>query len=122
MRKAELEDVDWRVVAQDRGQWRRVVHRAYEMARLHRERHERGGVGGRGLEDGGPGWRTADEGRPPGGRDVKPPLPLNSGNQGREREREREYYLRCFTDMALHSSGGCYTRPRADCSSMEGHA
>ena len=30
MRKAELEDVDWRVVAQDRGQWRRVVHRAAE--------------------------------------------------------------------------------------------
>ena len=27
----------------------------YEMARLHRERHEQGGVGGRGLEDGGPG-------------------------------------------------------------------
>ena len=30
----------------------------YEMARLHRERHEKGGVGGRGLEpleDGGPG-------------------------------------------------------------------
>ena len=27
MRKAELEDVDWRMVAQDRGQWRRVVHR-----------------------------------------------------------------------------------------------
>ena len=31
MRKAELEDVDWRVVGQDRGQWRRVVHRAAEM-------------------------------------------------------------------------------------------
>ena len=31
MRKAELEDVDWRMVAQDRGQWRRVVHRAAEM-------------------------------------------------------------------------------------------
>ena len=30
MRKAELEDVDWRMVAQDRGQWRRVVHRAAE--------------------------------------------------------------------------------------------
>ena len=30
MRKAELEDVDWRVVAQDRGQWRRVVHGAAE--------------------------------------------------------------------------------------------
>ena len=27
----------------------------YEMAQLHRERHEKGGVGGRGLEDGGPG-------------------------------------------------------------------
>ena len=27
----------------------------YEMVRLHRERHEKGGVGGRGLEDGGPG-------------------------------------------------------------------
>ena len=27
----------------------------YKMARLHRERHEKGGVGGRGLEDGGPG-------------------------------------------------------------------
>ena len=27
----------------------------YEMARLHRERHEKGGVGGCGLEDGGPG-------------------------------------------------------------------
>ena len=27
----------------------------YEMARLHRERHEKGGVAGRGLEDGGPG-------------------------------------------------------------------
>ena len=27
----------------------------YEMARLHRERNEKGGVGGRGLEDGGPG-------------------------------------------------------------------
>ena len=30
MRKAELEDVDWRMVAQDRGQWRRFVHRAAE--------------------------------------------------------------------------------------------
>ena len=30
MRKAELEDVDWRMVAKDRGQWRRVVHRAAE--------------------------------------------------------------------------------------------
>ena len=30
MRKAELEDVDWRMAAQDRGQWRRVVHRAAE--------------------------------------------------------------------------------------------
>ena len=30
LRKAELEDVDWRIVAQDRGQWRRVVHRAAE--------------------------------------------------------------------------------------------
>ena len=30
MRKAELEDVDWRMVAQDRGQWRRVVHGAAE--------------------------------------------------------------------------------------------
>ena len=29
-RKAELEDVDWRMVAQDRGHWRRVVHRAAE--------------------------------------------------------------------------------------------
>ena len=28
IRKAELEDVNWRMVAQDRGQWRRVVHRA----------------------------------------------------------------------------------------------
>ena len=27
----------------------------YEMGRLHRERHEKGGVGGRGLEDGTPG-------------------------------------------------------------------
>ena len=27
----------------------------YEMARLHRERHEKGAVGGRGLEDVGPG-------------------------------------------------------------------
>ncbi len=27
----------------------------YEMARLHRERHEKGGAGGRGLEDGSPG-------------------------------------------------------------------
>ena len=31
MRKAELEDVDWRMVAQDRGQWRRVIRRATEM-------------------------------------------------------------------------------------------
>ena len=30
MRKAALEDVDWRMVAQDRGQWSRVVHRAAE--------------------------------------------------------------------------------------------
>ena len=30
MRKAELEDVDWRMVAQDRGQWRMVVHPAAE--------------------------------------------------------------------------------------------
>ena len=30
MRKAELQDVDWRMVAQDRGQWRMVVHRAAE--------------------------------------------------------------------------------------------
>ena len=30
MRKAEFEDVDWRMVAQDRGQWRMVVHRAAE--------------------------------------------------------------------------------------------
>ena len=32
----------------------------YEMARLHRERRDKGGVGGRGLEDCGPGrgqWR-----------------------------------------------------------------
>ena len=42
----------------------------YEMARLHRERHEKGGVGGRGLEDGGTGYRTVEEGRPLGGRDV----------------------------------------------------
>ena len=27
----------------------------YEKARLHRERHEKGGVGGCGLDDGGPG-------------------------------------------------------------------
>ena len=27
----------------------------YEMARLHRERHDKGGVAGRGLEDGDPG-------------------------------------------------------------------
>ena len=37
------------------------------------------------------------------------------------------YYLRCFTDMALHSryavtvSAVVATRSRADCSSMEGH-
>ena len=37
------------------------------------------------------------------------------------------YYLRCFTDMALHShdaitvSAAVATRLRADCSSMEGH-
>ena len=37
------------------------------------------------------------------------------------------YYLRCFTDMALHSrdvdtvSAAVATRSRADCSSMEGH-
>ena len=30
MRTAELEDVDWRMVDQDRGQWRSVVHRAAE--------------------------------------------------------------------------------------------
>ena len=30
MRKAALEDVDWRMVAQYRGQWSRVVHRAAE--------------------------------------------------------------------------------------------
>ena len=30
MRKAELEDVDWRMLAQDRAQWRMVVHRAAE--------------------------------------------------------------------------------------------
>ena len=30
MRNAELEDVDWRMVAHDRGQWRMVVHRAAE--------------------------------------------------------------------------------------------
>ena len=30
MRKAELEDVDWRMVAQARAQWRMVVHRAAE--------------------------------------------------------------------------------------------
>ena len=30
MRKAELEDVDWRMVAQDRGHCRRVVHWATE--------------------------------------------------------------------------------------------
>ena len=30
MIKAELEDVDWRVLAQDRAQWRVVVHRAAE--------------------------------------------------------------------------------------------
>ena len=30
MRKAELEDMDWRMVAQDRGKWRSVVHRAAE--------------------------------------------------------------------------------------------
>ena len=27
----------------------------YEMTQLHRDRHEKGGFGGRGLEDGGPG-------------------------------------------------------------------
>ncbi len=27
----------------------------YKMARMHRERHQKGGVGGRELEDGGPG-------------------------------------------------------------------
>ena len=27
-----------------------------------------------------------EEGRPPGGRDVQPPLPLKSGKQGRERD------------------------------------
>ena len=27
-----------------------------------------------------------EEGRPPGGRDGYPPLPLKSGKQGRERE------------------------------------
>ena len=38
-----------------------------------------------------------------------------------------EYYLRCFTDMALHSrdavtvSVAVATRSHADCSSMEGH-
>ena len=37
------------------------------------------------------------------------------------------YYLRCFTDMVLHSrdadtvSAAVATRSRADCSSMEGH-
>ena len=37
------------------------------------------------------------------------------------------YYLRCFTDMALHSRdtatgfAAVATRSRADCSSMEGH-
>ncbi len=35
MRKAELEDVDWRMVAQDRGQWRRVVHRTAETCSHH---------------------------------------------------------------------------------------
>ncbi len=30
MRKVELEDVDWRMLDQDRGQWRMVVHRAAE--------------------------------------------------------------------------------------------
>ena len=38
-----------------------------------------------------------------------------------------KYYLRCFTDMALHSrdavtvSAAVAMRSRADCSSMEGH-
>ena len=30
MRKAELEDMNWRMLAQDRAQWRMVVHRAAE--------------------------------------------------------------------------------------------
>ena len=30
MRKAELEDVDWMMLAQDRAEWRMVVHRAAE--------------------------------------------------------------------------------------------
>ena len=38
-------------VHQERGK-RKTTH---EMARLHRERHEKDGVGGCGLEDGGPG-------------------------------------------------------------------
>ena len=42
----------------------------YEMARLHRERHETGGVGGHGLKDGDPGYRTVEEGLTTCGRDV----------------------------------------------------
>ena len=38
------------------GDWKEKERKTtYEMARLHRERHEKGGVVGRGLEDGGPG-------------------------------------------------------------------
>ncbi len=35
MRKAELDDVDWMIVAQDREQWRRVVYRAAEPCGHH---------------------------------------------------------------------------------------
>ena len=35
MRKAELEDVDWMMVAQDRRQWMRVVERAAETCSHH---------------------------------------------------------------------------------------
>ena len=42
-------------VHQERGKRERERKTTYEMARLRRERHEKGGVGGRGLEDGGPG-------------------------------------------------------------------
>ena len=35
MSKAELEDVDWRMLAHDRAQWRMVVHRAAETCSHH---------------------------------------------------------------------------------------
>ena len=64
IRRAELEVEAWRTVARDRASprgtsggrsWRSRPGGRWPGIEPHREGHQEGGVGGRGLEDGGPG-------------------------------------------------------------------